>query len=200
MKESISDTVYTKLRDSIISGEISNREIILEQSIADKFGISKITARGILKQLCHDKYLICYPRKGYLVNEITHEQCRKIQQLRYQIEALALRLIAARNSKEGLETLKQILEQQNNSKDPYQTINTQFHLGLAKLSGNQYIYDVLYPYIGYVARYAMTSIERGRFSPENNYHHEIISSLQNNDIKAALNYLRLDLQLKEDEI
>lgn len=200
MKQSVSDKVYIQLRDSIITGEISNREIILEQSIADKFGISKITARGILKRLSHENYLNCYPRKGYLVNEITHEQCQKIQQLRYQIEALALRLIASQNLNEGLATLKQILEQQNSSRDPYQTVNTQFHLGLAKLSGNQYIYDVLYPYIGYVARYAITSIERGRFSPENNYHYEIVSSLQNNDINGALNYLRMDLQLKEDEI
>ena len=139
MSQSISDKVYIKLRDSIITGEISNREIILEQSIADKFGISKITARGILKQLCHEKYLNCYPRKGYLVNEITHEQCRKIQQLRYQIEALALRLIASQNLSKGLTTLKQILEKQNFSKDPYQTINTQFHLALEIVGQPVYI-------------------------------------------------------------
>ncbi|AGC67082.1 transcriptional regulator [Thermoclostridium stercorarium subsp. stercorarium DSM 8532] len=200
MSQSVSDKVYEILRDSIITGKISNREVLLEQSIADEYGISKITARGILQKLCHEKYLICYPRKGYLVNEITPEQCRKIQQLRYQIEALALRLIARQNPGKGLATLKEILEQQDDSKDPYQTINTRFHLALAKLSGNEYIYDVLYPYLGYVARYAITSIERGRFSPENNFHREIVFSLENNDINAALNFLRLDLQLDEDEI
>lgn len=200
MDQSIADKVYNQFRDSIITGEIPNGEIILEQSIADKYGISKITAREILKRLCHEKYLKCYPRKGYLVNEITPEQCRKIQQLRYQIEGLALRLIVSQNLVEELAAVEQILEQQNDSKDPYQTINTRFHLSLANLSGNQYIYDVLYPYIGYVARYALTSIERGRFSPENNYHREIISSIKNKDTKAALDFLRLDLQLNEDEI
>ena len=87
-----------------------------------------------------------------------------------------------------------------NSKGPYQTINTRFHLLLAKLSGNEYIYDVLYPYLGYVARYAIASIERGRFSPETNYHYNILHSLKNKDINTALNYLRLDLQLEKDEI
>ena len=57
--------------------------------------------------------------------------------------------------------------------------------------------DVLYPYLGYVARYATASIERGRFSPETNYHSQHLHSLKNKDINTALNYLRLDLQLRK---
>lgn len=201
MKKSISDKVYQQVRDSIITGEITNREIILEQVIANKFGISKITARSILQRLCHEKYLTSYPRKGYLINEITALQCKKIQQLRYQIEAYALRLIVSQGLKNELVELEKLLEQSvENSKGPYQTINTRFHLLLAKLSGNEYIYDVLYPYLGYVARYAIASIERGRFSPETNYHYNILHSLKNKDINTAINYLRLDLQLEKDEI
>ena len=75
MKKSISDKVYQQVRDSIITGEITNREIILEQVIANKFGISKITARSILQRLCHEKYLTSY-HKGYLINEITALQCK----------------------------------------------------------------------------------------------------------------------------
>jgi Transcriptional regulators len=200
MKNSLADNVYTKIRDSIIAGEVSSREPILEQAVADQYGISKLTAREILQRLCHEKYLNSFPRKGYLISEITPEQCHKIQQVRFQVEAFALRLIVKFASSKGLDSLKMISDQESGSKDPYQTANSRFHLGLAELSGNQYIYDVVYPYIGYIARYAVMGIRYGRFSQDRNYHSEIIDALEAHDIEAAQRYLRLDLQLEESDI
>lgn len=200
MKNTIVDTVYSKIRDAIVTGEIDSKQLILEQGIADQYGISKVTARETLQRLCHEKYLKSYPRKGYLVNEITPQQCFQIQQVRYQIEALSLRLVIKHSTEQELEGLKDILQQQGNGTDPYDTINTKFHMRLAELSRNQYIYDTLYTYMGSISRYALTGAISYKNFTDTHYHMDIVKALQERNPQAALHYLRLDIQLSEEDI
>ena len=200
MKNTIVDTVYAKIRDAIVTGEIDANRLILEQSIADQYGISKVTARETLQRLCHEKYLKSYPRKGYLINEITPRQCFQIQQVRYQIESLSLRLVIKNSTEQDLDGLKEILSQQGEGNDPYDTINTKFHMRLAELSKNQYIYDTLYTYMGSISRYAMTGAIAYKTYTGTDHHNDILSALHARDVKAALHFLRLDMQLDEEDI
>ena len=53
MKPTLADTVYEKLRDAIVNGEMASGEILLEQVVAQRYGISKdelnnITFYGLL--------------------------------------------------------------------------------------------------------------------------------------------------------
>ena len=91
MKEKLADAVYGKIRDAIMTGELASDELIQEQRVADRYGISKITAREVLQRLCHDKYLKSFPRKGYLIVDLSPAQLNMLQKLRYQVEALALK-------------------------------------------------------------------------------------------------------------
>ncbi len=200
MKKTLVESVYSAIRDAIITGQLGTNQLILEQNIADEYGISKVTARETLQRLCHEKYLKSYPRKGYLINEITPKQCYQIQQVRYQIEGFSLRLVIKNCSDQEIHSLKEILEQPQTNNDPYETVNSRFHLRLAELSGNRYIYDTLYSYIGSVCRYAITgSIAYKSFSGQS-YHDEIIQALSSRDIQSALTWLRQDLQLKADDV
>ena len=42
MKEKLADAVYGKIRDAIMTGELASDELIQEQRVADRYGISKI--------------------------------------------------------------------------------------------------------------------------------------------------------------
>jgi len=74
-------------------GTITTQQLILEQDCADTYGISKPAAREVLQRLCHENYLKSYPRKGYMVREITPDECIQSQQVRYQLEAYCIRLL-----------------------------------------------------------------------------------------------------------
>lgn len=200
MKSTIVDTIYLTLRDEIVTGKIDSNELILEQSVATKYNISKVTAREILKKLCHEKYLKSYPRKGYFINEISSTQCFQIQQLRYQIESLSLRLVMKNSTQDDLNNIKLILNQHNSNTDPYNTINTKFHMQLANLSQNEYLYDTLYTYMGSISRYAIKGAVFYKNFATTDYHLDILEALQSKDEKKALHFLRLDLQLNESDI
>ena len=200
-KKSLANNVYYKIREAIMTGKMSSSELILEQSVADQYGISKITAREVLQRLCHDKYLKSFPRKGYLILDITPAQLNMIQKVRYQIEALALREIIRHASEAEIDLLEETLRTASSSlSDPYNTVNSRFHLQIANLTGNSYLYDTLYGFIGLVCRYAMTngmSVVTQKGQP---HHEEILSALRQRDTETALEELRLDLQLEPDEI
>ncbi len=200
MKPTLADTVYDKLRDAIVNGEMATGEVLLEQVVAQRYGISKVTAREILQRLCSGKYLVSYPRKGYLINEITAYQAKQLQRVRYQVEAFAMREIVNRCTDAEIATLLDILKMEQTSSDPYDTINSRFHLHVAELSGSPFIFDSMYSYMGPICRYAITNASQGGFGIEDSRHPAIVQALLDRNVPAALENLRIDLQLTPEEI
>lgn len=200
MKPTLADTVYNQLRDSIINGELAAGEILLEQVVAQRYGVSKVTAREILQRLCSGKYLVSYPRKGYLINEITSYQAKQLQQVRYQVESFALRQIIKHGSDADIATLTDILQIEQSGRDPYDTLNSKFHMRIAELSGSPYVYDSMYGFMGPICRYAITNLSQGGFGAEDSRHEAIVDALLRRDVAAALENLRIDLKLSAEEV
>lgn len=200
MKTKISERVYHALLNSICSGEISHNDLIMEQAIATQYGISKLTAREILQRLCHDKYLQSYPRKGYVILTITPEQCKQIQQVRYQLEAFCLRQIIHIATSEEINELR-ILSQHTTTHidNPYDSPNSRFHLSLARFTKNEYIYDSIYQYLGFVTR-CITSFAYPDPVENDPLHDLIIDALLQRKEDLALEYLRQDLRLLPEEV
>ena len=67
------------------------------------------------------------------------------------------------------------------------------------MSKNPYLYDTIYGFIGLVCRYAMT-VGKGTVIDTDDHHWEMLRALRRRDIPAALEELRLDLQLEKDEV
>lgn len=193
MSKKTAADVYSAIRHEIITGVISSDELILEQSIAQRFEVNRLTAREALQRLCTEKYLRSFPRKGYLVTDITVDQLKKIQQVRFQIESLAIQLVVDNCSDSDIGQLKDILNEQGASDDPDQSITNRFHLQIASLSKNEFIYDALYSYLGYTTRYAMTAIFTNRFSKYVSYHEQIVDAMLRRSTKEAVEWLRKDL-------
>lgn len=200
MKKQAVAEAYQTIRDEIIGGVTRSEQIILEQGVAERFGISKLAAREVLQRLCNDKYLKSFPRKGYLVTDITAVQLRKIQQVRYQLEALAIRLVIKRCGDEEIRQLYDIINCSAEGLDPHDSVSSRFHLKLAQLSGNEYIGDALYTYLGYTSRYALTAVFANRFSDYRAYHADLVHALLLRDVPAALEALRRDIMLGEKDV
>lgn len=193
MSKTSAADVYSAIRREIITGVIASNELVLEQAVAQRFEVNRLTAREALQKLCTEKYLKSFPRKGYLVTDITTDQLKKIQQVRFQIESLAVQLVIEKCSDSEITQLKDILKEQDTQDDPDKSITNRFHLQIASLSGNEYIYDALYSYLGYTTRYAMTAILTNRFGQYISYHEQIADAMCRRDRQEALEWLRKDL-------
>ncbi|MEW6548914.1 MAG: GntR family transcriptional regulator [Spirochaetota bacterium] len=196
----IARKIYGDLRQEIIEGRMQPGFMLGEQELADQYGASKMPVREALHQLCQEGYLISYPRRGYVVSNITEEDFFEVQQVRMVLEILALDLIAKKAEGEDIARLRSVLGEYKETEDPraemaqLHSINTRFHLGLAKLSGNKRLYDALNHLIGEVSRagYRFYSLAKLK---ERHFHERIIDALLERDAEKAKEVLREDLDL-----
>jgi len=87
---SISDVIYEKFLDLIVSGRLGPGEKITELGIAEAEGVSRAPVREALKRLCEDRLVTLVPRSGCHVCEITREDVDEIFEIRKRLECLAL--------------------------------------------------------------------------------------------------------------
>ncbi|MBQ6622361.1 MAG: GntR family transcriptional regulator [Mogibacterium sp.] len=147
MDEKLSTRVYEAVRKEILEGVYSARDFISEAQIAKKFGVSKAPVKEALHTLADQGYLVSYPRRGYMVNVFSDEEIDKIQEIRKVLEALCVRNAMKYASKAEIESLRNELPETGSAVDPRETVNYRFHIGLAKLSGNEYLVETLDPLV-----------------------------------------------------
>lgn len=200
MKLTIAKHIYQDLRESIISGEIQPGHMIGENDMAAKYSSSKMPVREALHQLCQEGYLISYPRRGYVVTNVTENDFYEIQQVRLPLELLSVELVIEKASREEIMNLYDILsapdleptEKSSNSR--LHSINSRFHLELARLTQNKRLYNALSHLIADVSRagyrfYSSTILN------ERHFHERIIDALLEKDVEKAKTLLQEDLKI-----
>lgn len=193
MKRTIAETIYQELRERIIYGTLQTGTMLGEQEVADQYGSSKMPVREALHRLCQEGYLISYPRRGYVVSNITLEDFAEVQQVRLPLEMLSVELIVAHASDEEIRSLYDIIDEPPVEGWGEYWKNSRFHLALARLSCNKRLYASLDHLIGEVFRAAF------RFYPdsvlrEQGFHREVIEALLDRDAERAKQMLRQDVQ------
>lgn len=198
------DTVYYAILNSIIDGSISSQQLIQEQDCANTYGISKVLAREVLQRLCHENYLQSYPRKGYMVREITPAECLQSQQVRYQLEAYCIRLLIRRGNPDEIRALYALCQSESSPagpRHPHLTNNTLFHLRLAALTGNRFLEEALQAYLDHASRcvviFHYPTAAQLHYS---NRHKEILDAILAKDAPSALSYLCEDLMVDPAEV
>ncbi len=190
MAASMSSYIYDTLREDIINGRLRGNEMLNERELAEKFGVSRVPVREAFNRLCSEGYLIKYPNRGYLVHLITDERLREIQEVRFQLESLAV----VRAIKECTdEEIKKLLELPDirEEKNPYSTANTMFHKTMVSLAGNSLLAETVYKLLGDAS---MAIFQRPK-SPWKSYncHDEIIKAMLERDTEKALRALAKDM-------
>jgi DNA-binding GntR family transcriptional regulator len=185
MRVTIARQIYDDLREDITAGKLQPGHMLGEQTLADRYGSSKMPVREALHQLCQEGYLVSYPRRGYVVSNITEEDFFEVQQMRLALEILALRDILDQY-REGDDAKAQVAL--------LHSINTNFHLGLARLAKNKRLYEALSHLVGEASRagYRFYSLAKLK---ERHFHERILEALLERDADKAKAVLREDLEL-----
>jgi len=201
MKLTIAKHIHSHLREAIVSGKLQPGYMLSEQTLADEYSSSKMPVREALHQLCQEGYLVSYPRRGYVVSNITEEDFLEVQQVRRSLEMLSIELVVQRASDDEIRGLSKILH----DPDPeggtssgiahHAVINNRFHLELARLAKNKRLYDSLNHLLGEVIRagfrfFSLSSLENRHF------HERIIEALLDRDAEKAKGVLREDLEFR----
>lgn len=138
------EQVYERIRRAVIAGELKPGEILNEAEIAAQFESGKTPTREALLLLTHEGMLESLPRVGYIVSKPTMQDILETFHLRILLEVEAIGLASERLTAKDIQRL-----QDNNREEEHlaastnpsdkamaSTLNRDFHLTLARLSGN----------------------------------------------------------------
>ncbi|HPZ15948.1 MAG TPA: GntR family transcriptional regulator [Sphaerochaeta sp.] len=90
IQSSLSDQVYTMLKEQILNGQLKGGMKIPEESLAEQFGVSRTPIREAIRRLAEYGLVTIKPRSHALVSIITDEEALDIARVRITLEQLAI--------------------------------------------------------------------------------------------------------------
>lgn len=91
-RHTISSSVYTSIKQAIISGELPPGSRVTEKMLEQAFDVSRSPVREAIVRLAQEGYLIGKAYKGYRVNHLTPREVREIYAVIGALEGLAFSL------------------------------------------------------------------------------------------------------------
>jgi DNA-binding GntR family transcriptional regulator len=151
--ESLSEYAYSIIRKRLVTLAIPPGEPFSEGQLATELQISKTPVREALSRLQHEGLVEVEPRTGYRATPVTVGSAKDLLSLRILLEGEAAALAATRlrDGTTDPALVDMIADLSKLTYDPddrasiwhYLETNTQFHVGIAQIGGNQYLTDAL---------------------------------------------------------
>lgn len=193
------DQVRDVLRTRISEGDLAPGARLIEQVLADDFGVSRIPVREALRMLETEGLVKTLPRKGAVVTTLSRSDLEHLYDIREALEVMAFRLAAAHATAEEIGHLESILDQAeqlgNADHSQVSRLNSDFHDSVFVMTGNPFLSAILEPLGGRLRLMIGQSYDHERQLTE---HAELLSALKSHDpdraAAAALDHIRSSRQ------
>ncbi len=94
--QTLSEQIFSLVRDRIISGKIPVDAAIRQDALAAELGVSKIPLREALARLETEGLLLSQANRGFFVRPLTYDEVEEVYALRLKLEPDAVGMAAGR--------------------------------------------------------------------------------------------------------
>ncbi len=134
------DIVLRSLRADIMTGVLRPGDQIVQESLAERYGVSRVPLREALKTLESEGQVAYYPHRGYFVAELSVADLLEVYRLRALLEAEAIRHAVPTLSDDDVAALAELLEAIDDAAARDDVIamtaaNRRFHFAIFDASG-----------------------------------------------------------------
>ena len=165
-------------------------EIINEKALAERYHVSKTPVREALAILVQEGYLKKIPRVGYLIRQISNEEFRQLTYLRVTLEKGVVLWIIHRCTDDQIASLRQHCQTTDVDYRDFASVNYQFHMAMAKLTGNTYLYEEVRHVFDRMIRIPSTTLYAEIQQQPHKYHLQLIDAMLARDEEKALDLIR----------
>ena len=133
----IRQNIFDRLRREIMSCELKPGTKIYEQSLAERYQVSKSPVRDALQRLQEQQLIEVIPRKGYRIRPVSLSDALELYEMRLLLESASVKDAVKNASDEQtkqLDEFRQIPE--INDITEWLEYNKGFHFAIANISGN----------------------------------------------------------------
>lgn len=187
-----SDGVFRQLFNAVISLELQPGALVSERELMELSACSRSALRPAVIRLEELGLLRSLPRKGLVVAPLEPVEAAALYEAREAIETRVLRLAAERARHEQLELLDELVESWKQSAEEawswriFMERDQEFHLALAAMAGNPYLYDALTRLMPLAARlWNWVYSQLGTDAHIRFHHDDILAAVRAGDPDAA---------------
>ena len=199
----LSEKVYQKLKAELIAEVFPQDELIIEQTLVERYGVSRTPVREAAMRLVHEGYLKKYPKKGYTIRCVSKEELQELEECRYILESGIIDILIDKATDEEIRGLLSYVDDRGDYEGALVYWSHRFHLNMAALTGNEnltaLLNTVLYKVARPIALAQRASINRYReLAKDASYvdpeHLALVDALLARDAKRAKEILQQDIR------
>ncbi|QII85363.1 GntR family transcriptional regulator [Bordetella hinzii] len=135
--------VYQKVRDAILNGVFRPGQMLRQDEVANRLGVSRSPLREALPRLEVDGIVVLHPRRGYAVASLDPEQITEVFDLRCLLETELARRAIGRRSEADIAAVYAIAsemgalaeQRDDDSLARWFDLNTRFHKAMLNPAG-----------------------------------------------------------------
>lgn len=198
VEKSHTKDAYALILSSIDAGVYKPGDRLVENELAERFGVSRTPIREALQRM-ETQSLLARDGRSLIVASLDHTQLAELYAVRSVLEGLAARLAARHATQEEIRVLQSFIdEDRHRASDPQQLARTnrKFHRLLHLASHNRYLVQQLDLVHRSMALMATTSLAMaGRSAASLDEHQEILDAIRAQDGDAADKALRAHISV-----
>ena len=193
---SLSDIATDSIRNAIIRGDFKMGQSVTEAALSEALKISKTPVREALSKLESEGLVLSEKNKGYRIFSMTRDEYVELSELRFALEAQALRYGFARNHSFLIKELKDLLVKmedylEKSDREIYQTLDNDFHHVFFKACGNKAITNLYDKHQSVIVATRLRNLKNEKITKHVSFdqHKLMLHLLENNDLDEAIKIL-----------
>jgi DNA-binding GntR family transcriptional regulator len=203
---SLKEMAFQAIKNAILSKKLVPGKVYNERGLAKELGISKTPVREALLDLASKGFITFLPRRGVQINALTEKDIKDLYEVRIALETAILRHITPKLSKAELRKIETIHQKgkgaiKADDRLGYMRIDREFHLYLARLTGNRYMITSLENIRDLIDWMVFKALTRSQRMEEVKREHErVIERLKERDTPRAIRMMEEHIRITEQNV
>ncbi len=176
------------LREAIATGGFSEGHQLLQNEIADALGVSRTPVRELLRLLEAEGWVEFSPHRGAVVATLSSDEVRQIFEIRFVLEALALKQSVPRLEDAAFDRGAALLDELDGETDigRWVALNRRFHLSLYAAAGARLVSLIESQYDAVDRYLRLELVEMDNAGDSQVEHRAILSACRARDVARAV--------------
>ncbi|MCQ1781499.1 GntR family transcriptional regulator [Neorhizobium galegae] len=188
--DDVTERIRITLATAIGEGALKPGVKILEDAIADHFGVSRTVVRGALGVLESDHLLERKKNRGTFVAEPGIDEAKALFEARRKLEHVILELVLGHATADQLDALEKLTDEEEHihhhgDEKSKTVLSGKFHVVLAELGGNAVLTEVLSKIVARLSLVMSLYEEERKDDCGADHHRQIVGALKAKDLAKA---------------
>lgn len=205
-EESSRHKVYRHVKDAIIAQEYRPGDMVYERELAQALGVSRTPVREALQALQDEGWLTVRPRKGSVVNPLSHVEIEEVLQIRSIVAAASIIFAVDRLGPSDSAYLNSLIIRQERAAtvrdhNAFMDADMEFHLALVRLTGNRRLVSITSDLLDNFRRIGLEALGIGRdFTGPIAEHKAILEALDRREAEEARRLMVMHIWKNKDAL